>query len=452
MSVSSVLSSVALRASQLQEVSARETGWFFWIRIALVAVLYAAPLAFGAVQVWAWSALAVLSVVLLVCWVVGCALKKQITVRWFALGTPLLLLLLLGAIQFIGGISLDKIATREALIKLATDFLIFFLVGQLFAAVTRKFWQGFGLTVVFYVFVLSLFAIVQFFSRPDLVYWSVKPQWGGAIFGPYINHNHYAGLMELLLPIAGAYVLGHWSRNPLRWVGAFAVLLAFASVELSGSRGGVISLLIEMGIWGVLFGRSRLVGRRRAAAISAIMAFSVVAMLLLIAPPEILERYQTLIKSPDLSLGMRKQMLMDTLHLFRDHPWLGTGLGSLETAYPRYQSVFRERVVEHAHNDFAELLAETGIVGMGLALIGVAVFLTTAFHKAKAKVDDLGGCIRLGAAVGCCGLLVHSLSDFNLHVPANAAWFVACAAISQLPHFPQLRERARSRHREVLTN
>ena len=93
----------------------------------------------------------------------------------------------------------------------------------------------------------------------------------------------------------------------------------------------------------------------------------------------------------------------------------------------------RERVVEHAHNDFAELLAETGVVGMGLALIGVAVFLPTAFHKANAKVDDLGGCIRLGAAVGCCGLLVHSLSDFNLHVPANAAWFVACAAISQLP-------------------
>jgi len=354
-------------------------------------------------------------------------------IRRSSLYVPGALFLLLAVMQFLSGLTLDKIGTREALIKLITDIVLLFLAGQLFATASRRFWDGFGLTVMVYAFVLSVFAIVQFFSRPDLLYWSVKPQWGGAVFGPYVNHNHYAGLMEMLLPIACAYLMAQTGRRPVRWLGAFAVLVAFASVELSGSRGGVISLLIEIAIFGVVFGRSRLFGKRRLGAMSAIAIFAVVAAFLWIAPPEVLARYQTLVKSPDLTLGIRKQMTIDALRMFRDYRWVGTGLGSYETVSPRYQSVLPERVVDHAHNDFAELMAETGMAGLVPALLGLAIFFVTVFGKLKSKFDDLGGCIRLGAAIGCCGVLVHSFSDFNLHIPANAAWFVVFAALSQLP-------------------
>jgi O-antigen ligase len=434
----------ALRSFQPEGVGLQETRWFSWLRIGVVTLLCAAPFAFGAVQAWAWSALAIVSLVLLVCWAIGCALQKRVVIQWLPLYIPALLILLLGVIQFTGGLSLDKIGTREALIKFTTDVVLFFLVGQLFATSSKRVWEGFGLTVTSYAFALSIFAIVQFFSSPDLVYWSIKPQWGGAIFGPYINHNHYAGLMEMLLPIAGAYVLAVPGHSPLRWLGAFSVLVAFASVELSGSRGGVISLLIEMAIFGWVFGRSRLFGNRRIAAISAAGAVSVGAILILmmIAPPEILERYQTLIKSPDLTFGMRTQMAKDTLHIFRDYPLIGTGLGTLETVYPQYQTVFPDRVVEHAHNDFAELAAETGLTGLVLAIAAAVIFFSTGFGKIGSKVNELGGSIRLGAAISCCGILLHSFSDFNLHIPANVAWFAACAAISQLPFTARRREHA----------
>ena len=253
---------------------------------------------------------------LLVCWATGCARQKQLIIYWFPLYVPAVLLLLLALIQFVCGLSLDKMGTREAFIKIVTDLALLFLAGQLFSTAPKKFWRGFGLTVTSYAFALSIFGIVQFFSSPDLVYWSIRPQWGGAIFGPYINHNHYAGLMEMLLPIAGAYVLAMRGNPPLRWLGAFAIIIAFASVELSGSRGGVISLVCEIVILGLLFGRLRPFGGHRAVVISAIAAVSVVALLVTIAPPEILERYQTLIKSPDLTLGMRTQMATDTLHIF----------------------------------------------------------------------------------------------------------------------------------------
>ena len=414
--------------------------WFSAARFGLVALLFAAPLAFGAVQVWAWSALAVISVALLFSWAVGCAQQRLVMIQWSSLYIPAILFLLLSVIQLLSGLTLDKIGTREALIKLITDIVLLFLAGQLFATASRRFWSRFGLTVTVYAFLLSVFAIVQFFSRPDLLYWSVKPQWGGAAFGPYVNHNHYAGLMEMLLPIACAYLLGKKGRHPVRWLGAFAVLVAFSSVELSGSRGGVIALLIEIAIFGIVFGRSRLFGERRVAAMAAIAILTVVAVLLWIAPPEVLDRYQTLVKSPDLTLGIRKQMTMDALHVFRDHRWVGTGLGSYETVSPHYQNVLPQRIVDHAHNDFAELMAETGIVGFVLAVVALAIFVVTAFRTIKSKFDELGGCIRLGAAVGCCGVLVHSFSDFNLHIPANAAWFVACVTISQLPvptHLPE---------------
>jgi len=443
-SVPSVAFSPALRSFQPEGVGPQETRWFSWLRIGAVTLLCAAPFAFGAVQVWAWSALAIVSLVLLVCWATGCALQKRVVIQWLPLYIPALLLLLLGLIQFAGGLSFDKIGTREALTKFATDLVLFFLAVQLFAAAPQKVWRGLGLTITCYAFALSIFAIVQFFSSPDLVYWSVKPQWGGAIFGPYINHNHYSGLMEMLLPIAGAYVLALPGHNPLRWLGAFAILVSFASVELSGSRGGVISLLIEMAIFGLVFGRSRLFGNRRIAAISAAAAVSVGAILIMmmIAPPEILERYQTLITSPDLTMGMRTQMAKDTLRIFRDHSLIGTGLGSLETVYPRYQTVFPDRVVEHAHNDFAELAAETGLAGLVLAAMAAVIFFSTGFSKVSSKVNDLGGSIRLGAAISCCGILLHSFSDFNLHIPANAAWFAVCAAISQLPFTARRREHA----------
>ena len=308
-----------------------ESNWFYTARMGLISLLLAAPLAFGGVQVWAWATLVVAVVGLFVCWAMGCVQQSLVTIRWSPLYFIGALFLLLSLTQFLGGFTFDRIGTREALIKLTGDILLFFLTVQLFATPSRRFWGTFGLTVTVYASTLGFFAIVQFFTNPKLIFWSVTPRSGGAPFGPYVNHNHYAGLMEMLLPIAGAYVLALHGHHPLRWLGAFAILVAFASVELSGSRGGVISLLIEMAIFGLAFGRSRLFGNRRVAAISAVAAVSVGAILILmmIAPPEILERYQTLITSPDLTMGMRTQMAKDTLHIFRDHPLIGAGLGSL---------------------------------------------------------------------------------------------------------------------------
>jgi O-antigen ligase len=143
-----------------------------------------------------------------------------------------------------------------------------------------------------------------------------------------------------------------------------------------------------------------------------------------------LETVASITHSPEVTLGDRLAVSRDSLRLFGHHPFLGTGLGSFELAFPQYQSVPSDLTWVHAHNDYAEALAETGLAGGLLILVALALFFRQAFGGLSQRLERDTGWIEVGAAVGCCGLLVHSFVDFNFHVPANAAWFAVCLALA----------------------
>ena len=97
---------------------------------------------------------------------------------------------------------------------------------------------------------------------------------------------------------------------------------------------------------------------------------------------------------------------------------------------PALQSFPTDLRWDHAHNDYAEALAETGLVGAAVILCALGLFFWLAFRNLRERLRHPAGWMQFAAAIGCCGLLVHSLVDFNLHMPANAAWFVVCVAIA----------------------
>ncbi len=413
-----------------------ETRWFSMAQILLITLLFAAPLAFGAVQTFAWAILSVVSVSGLLSWVLGCVQQNEIRIRWTPLYVPTALFLLLGMVQLLTGHTLDRIGTREAVIKLTTNLLIFFLVGQLFDRASRQFWHRFGTAVTLYAFAMSTFAIFQFFSQPNRIYWTVQPRWGGYVFGPYVNRNDYAGLMEMVIPISAAFVLSRTKMRPGRWMFAFAITLSFASVLVSGSRAGLVSLLIESLLFcAILLAKSRRSGNRDFVLGSFVLA-SGIALFLWVAPADVSERLRTIVRSPELSYRERKQMSFDSMRMFQDHPWAGVGLGSFQTAYTRYQRLSGDVFVDHAHNDFVEVLAETGLLGGLLILATLVLFFISAFRNSGARFEDAKQWISFGATVGCCGLIFHSFADFNLHIPANAAWFAFSAGATQLTSPP----------------
>ena len=358
-------------------------------------------------------------------------------------------------IQFAGHLTMDPIATREALLKLSTDLILFFLAGQFFSApafengrVPKGPIRGgpprvgtensdilstslLRWTLVVYTFLLALFAIFQFFSSQGLIYWMVKsPGW---TFGPYVNHNHYAGLMEMLIPLSVASALPALRRHSSAAVVGCVILIPIASLLLSASRGGFISLLVEVLLAAVLVFWCGPRRARRLMALAGGAALVAAALLFFwMAPRHIAERLATMgdgAHPPEVELRLRLVAARDSLGILRDHPWLGAGLGSFETAFPRYQSFPSDFLWDHAHNDYAEALAETGLAGGVAILSALVLFFWLAFRNLRDRLRHPAGWMQFAAAIGCCGILVHSLADFNLHMPANAAWFVVCAAI-----------------------
>jgi O-antigen ligase len=400
----------------------------------MAATLLAAPLAFGAVQEWAWGAMAVGAFLMLLSWAMAGARQGNLKILWSPLYLPALLFLLLGTIQFFAHRTLDPIATRESLLKLVTDLLFFFLAGQLLANGTEKTLAAFGLTVVGYSFGVALFALLQFFSGNGLIYWRVATP--GSPFGPYVNHNHYAGLMEMLIPVAAGYVLSRPREDPMRTLQGCAVLVPIASLLLCGSRGGFISLLTEVLILGtILLWRAPAPGRRSWAAAVG-LGIAAAALLFLWLDTGAVSKHLLTIgnaaHAPEATFGDRKIAALDCLHILRDRPWLGVGLGGFETAYPAYQSRPSDSVWTHAHNDLAEALAESGLAGGLLMLAALAMFFRLAFTRLGERLRNDAGWIQVGAALGCCGLLMHSFVDFNLRIPANAAWFAVLAAVATI--------------------
>src|ERR1035441_1892096 len=95
-----------------------------------------------------------------------------------------------------------------------------------------------------YFSLLGLLAILQFFSAPGLIYWFVPS--ANVNFGPYVNRDHFAGLFEMLIPIAGTYYISAGRKSPFSLLWAFGLLIAVASLLFAGSRGGLLALTSEL--------------------------------------------------------------------------------------------------------------------------------------------------------------------------------------------------------------
>lgn len=407
------------------------SGWAAGLRWALLAVLMVAPLLFGAVQAWAWGGLGIVSLMLLAFWAVDCVRRGKAILLWSHLYVPCFALLLIALLQLYTGASFDVIATREATLKFIIYLVFFFLTQQLFATPPQS-WRSAGIVIAVYAFVIALFGIIQFFSSPSMLYGVITPRWGGSVFGPYVNYNHYAGLMEMLIPIAVAMTLMLPERHPGRPAAVFAIFVCLAAVVLCGSRGGMVAIAIELALVFAIFTvTAARGGNRRWASLFALTLGAVAgASFLWLAPESIWSRWEQAANSPRLALQDRMKMTTDSLRMSRDHLAYGVGLGASETAYPRYQTVATDLVIDYPHNDYAQFAAEAGLAGWLLAPLAIGLFLVASFRNLRARAQTEVGWLQIGAAVGVCGILIHSFVDFNLHIPANAMWFSFCSGLA----------------------
>lgn len=125
------------------------------------------------------------------------------------------------------------------------------------------------------------------------------------------------------------------------------------------------------------------------------------------------------------SMFSRIQVARDSIQLVKQRPILGWGLGAFPIVYPQVATWYSDFVINAAHDDYLQLLVETGVAGLALVLL----FLILVFRAGIDQLLDAPGGIVSAALLGCFGLLLHSFTDFNLHVPANAAIFFALCGL-----------------------
>lgn len=395
------------------------------IRTGICVLVAFAVLAHGAVEPWSEAVLEIGAAVLLLGWVAKELKNGELKLIWNPLLWPLLGFWLVAALQLIFGITAVPFLTRIELLKYSALLALFFLSVQAYR--TRDQWRNYVWFLLSLGFAVSLFAILQHFTFNGKLYWVRELQYGGIPFGPYVNRNHFAGLMELLIPQGLAIqILGAERRDQLPLVTLFT-LLPIGAVFLSASRGGIISFVAELAFLTIL-----LVARRREKKVLGAAALILTLAALLVSWLGIgaaLDRFATY-KKLETSEGRRVEMLHDSLRIFQDHRIWGTGLGTLQEVFPLYETAYDGLVVNHSHNDYAEALAETGAIGGICGLVFLVILFWRSWKILNAEGDPRSFAYHAGALVACLGLLVHAGVDFNFHIPSNALIFLLQSALA----------------------
>ncbi|HXZ33342.1 MAG TPA: O-antigen ligase family protein, partial [Terriglobales bacterium] len=389
--------------------------------VGVFGLLLFGPLAFGAVESWAIFTLEAGSISVLALWAIGQAIRGELHVTRSSVFWPMLAF---------GGVVLFQLAFHQTAYRAATvanlllygsyGLLCFLLVQSL-----RRSWQlktllaGFSL----YGFVLATFALIQGIISNGKLYWIRTPRLGGWIYGPYVNHNHYAGLIEMLTPFALVMFLSPCVRRQHNAMAALAGGMMVSTIFISGSRGGMLAFAVQMAVLAA-FLISRNSSGKMALAVGAFFLFAF-GLLAWLGSKELVNRMTSIPVDvrTELSGGTRLSIDRDCLRMFLHKPLTGWGLGTFPEVYPRFRSFYTTSFVDKVHNDYLQFLVETGAIGFLVMIWFLLAVWQAAIQKLKFWPTDHKTDLALAATLGMSGILAHSLVDFNLQIPANAALF-----------------------------
>lgn len=403
-------------------------------------LLLFAPLAFGSVEPWSIFILQAGSTLLLALWMVRQFSFEELSITGNPLFAPMLAFALCVGFQLATGRTAYRYETLSTGLLYAAYGILCFLVVQVLRRTAQV--QNLATTFSVYGFMMATFALLQSLSATTKLYWLRTPRMGGWIYGPYVNHNHYAGLMEMLVPIPLVYSFTRGAHGPRKIMAAITAAFMASTIFLSGSRGGMLAFVVQMGMLAAVV----LSGQKNRKATLAFAPFLVIGLGLIIwlGGAELAKRLATVHAETQTELagGTRLDIDRDALRMFARKPILGWGLGVFPQVYPQFRSFHTNFFINEAHNDYLQLLVEMGALGAGIMLWFLWALYRNAARKLKNWMEDTNGSLALAAMLGVTGILVHSLVDFNLQIPANAALFyVLCVVAAMDSKFGKTRRR-----------
>lgn len=358
--------------------------------------------------------------------------------------------------------SLYPARTAGELVRLSAYGAIFYaLKGYRPAGGGRTDFSGRLLTAVVATgFVVSVIGILQKYSWQGMIYW-VRPIRFGNPFGPFVNRNHFAGYIIMVIPLALGLLLSCRARpagvtfrdrlaqsDPRRLLLAFMALVMAVALFLSYSRSGILA-----GVLGFIYligisWRYRLINRRQALVITGTSLVLIALALAYFGTSDLISRFET-VGGGGTEVEYRWDIWQDTVRIYRDFPVLGIGLGGFERFYPYYKSFDRRKPFTHAENDYLQVAAEMGswglaaLAGFLVTFFGSVVFWKPERNPAVHPRKRPGGWpvsgrgLVAGCSAGVLGLLLQSVLNFNLVIPANVLLLTVLLALAGGRIFPR---------------
>ncbi len=455
-------------------------------QILLIVLLFAAPLPFGSVQAgWIFFVQAVI-ILLFILWLASQLAEGRVTFARTRLALPLALLVIYPSLTLLSlpssilrwmssegfrlarsaaeavaatgkplkpafRISMTPFESEGELLKLVAYALAFFVTIHIFRH--RPAFLRLYRALIASGALVGLFGIVQNVWSNGKIYWTFESG-SGTPFGPFVNHNHFAGYVELCLGLSIGMSLAEWQRFQKRthesattahfawawhpeggrvWLLLVTSFIMIAALTLSLSRGGVISFLTTS----FIFSAVAIAGNRKTPNSAESRHFRLRPLIILAGFIAIIVIVGILASTPhvrqrlrfDEAASYRVRIWESSLRAISDFPLTGAGLGSFRMLFPRYKSGIVGSEVTHAENEYVQWFVETGCIGIVLILFIAGRFLRILCLQLRERGDYYNRYLALGAVFSITSLSVHNCMDFNLHIPSNALTFVVIGAL-----------------------
>ena len=387
----------------------------------------------GVVQEYAAPLYAVGAMTVLV-WAVKLLADRRVSWIWSPMHAAVLAVVMYAAWRaFRSPVEYDA---RMELIQVGFYALIYFLAAcNLYRSRDRT-------VVVVALLVLAVaeaaYGFWQFATATDKVFGLDRPlNYHGRGSGTYFCPNHLAGFLVIVFCLVLARIVIHRpATGSLQSVvvqklpEVYGAVCVLAGLWVTFSRGSWLALAVAVVVFLLWSERARVISSRVAVVIFALLMLAGAAAWSVPSVRHRLEQVLSVnwhytfesqpVELADPALEGRKAMWAGTLRMIRDHPWQGTGPGTWQWFYPRYRSPSAQGRPQYAHSDVLQLVSDYGLIGLTLVVVALGGFYWQAARLSGPDHSAEQRAFAVGSATAVTALLVHSLVDFNLHIPANA--------------------------------
>jgi O-antigen ligase len=469
----------------------------FWAWVMLLCWL---PIPLGSVEPWAFAVMQVGVYAILGVWCVAFSMGRvPLTAafthaKWFLwllagwlgylvlylIPMPLDLIALISpataamhreTLPFDGGwrtLALDAHAAKSSFLKslaYVCGFVVTLLVVNSRERVRQLLW-----VLVGFALVMSVYGILMHLNGAKITWFSSPMNHAPVASGTYFNRNHFAGYLEMTLALGIGLLIADlrdrqattWKqflRNFLEWIFSpkmrlrlilCVMVIALVSTRSRMGNTAFFAALMIAGIIGIVC--SRYATRGTVVLLVSLIAidvfivgswFGVEQLAQRIEQTSIVRQEVPLVGAQE-SVEERLDATTSTVAMIKDFPLTGVGPGAWSVVFPKYRT---EDVMpgyfEYAHNDYAQMAAEFGVIGfVWLAVIVITSFAVAIVAHARRR-DPLMRGLSFASIMGILSIMIHSSVDFNLQIPANTMYFMLLLALAWIACYLDRRPQSR---------